>query len=241
MAGSLLLCAAVPFNLPPDSLGARRLRRKDVPVTEDTGQQLVMAAVAAEAAEAVQFVLGPRHRHPGPGLLPPSPTYTLAKLGGARCPPNTPLASASFTFDLGAEADCEEDEEKKIPEKKNRKRRRLCSFSTSSPATRRVPHKKPVAEPSKSGLPTPLRDSGIIPKMQFYKEVQEAAADTEDGVKEEKWRNLGASLRNIADMFGERRDKELSLGIGDSDILPDGVWAAVLKYVFWKFFFKSFK
>ena len=239
MAGSLLLCAAVPFNLPADSLGARRLRRKEVLVTEDTRQQLVMAAVAAEAAEAVQFVLGPRHRHPAPSL-PPSPTYTLGKLGGARCPPNTPLDTTTFTFDLGEEADCEEDEEEKIPEKKNRKRRRLCSFSTSSPATRRVPHKKPVAEPSNPGLPTPLRDSGIIPKMQFYKEVQEAVADTEDGVKdEEKWRKLGASLRNIADMFGDRRDKEL--GLGNADILPDGVLAAVLKYVFWKFFFKSFK
>ena len=168
-----------------------------------------------------------------------SPTYTLGKLGGARCPPNTPLAT-TFTFDLGEEADCEEDEDEKIPEKKNRKRRRLCSFSTSSPATRRVPHKKPAAEPSNSGLPTPLRDSGIIPKMQFYKEVQEAVADTEDGVEdEEKWRRLGASLRNIADMFGDRRDKEL--GLGNADILPDGVLAAVLKYVFWKFFFKSFK
>ena len=46
-------------------------------------------------------------------------------------------------------------------------------------------------------------------------------------------------MRYIADMFGDRRDKEL--GLRNVDILPDGVLAAVLKYVFWKFFFKSFK
>lgn len=256
----LLLYGAVPFNFPEDSIASRRRRKTGaMPQTGADPQlsldQTVMLAVATEAAEAIQFMLGPRHRARQTSA---SPQYRNPELKCYRGPPNTPAHKLSFDFDIsGTDADRSESEsstddesDSRMEETKKanmtRKRRRMVSFSDSAPNTRRVPHKKQTDEQSSrkihsrkkksSSIPSSdLTDGAVIPRLDFLSAVQKAVSESGDEVTEQKWKNLGKSLRTIADKFGgvstgkQARAKEITL-----DSLPNGMWSAVITYVFWK-------
>jgi len=247
----LMLYGAIPFNYPEGSLADRR-RRKNGRVDE-----MVMMQVATEAADAIQFVLGPRHR--SSSFSSPSPSYRIPDMN-TKCPPNTPINKFTFDFEQTAnDADCSEsdtttDDEgflKAICKNENmtRKRRRLCSFSNSSPVTRRVPNKKKIDETEARKIllttskkdcmkqkPPPFQkdvaDSSIVSRLSFYSEVQEAIDNNNEKLPEEKWKKLGKSLRAIADKFGNKQGTSKEM---PTDLLPNGVWSAVISYVFWKF------
>ena len=232
MVTQLLTFGAVPFNMPADSIANRR-RRKNSATPEI---QELSRMVAGDTAEAINFILGPNYR-PGPSSSLTSPVYILPEKM-VRCPPNTPENKNTFDFDSANDADCSsaDDEEVRCVKNKNRKRKRLISFSNSAASTRRVPHKKTASETTETA---PL--DSIVPRLHFYQDVQEVVRDdvvdmTE--TDEEKWRRMGQSLRNIADNFGQSQADSSSRDC--LDMIPNGVWAAVFKYVFWKFF-KGFK
>jgi hypothetical protein len=249
----LMLYGAVPFAFPDDTIAGRRARRTGG--RADLSLEQVTRLVASEAAEAIQFMLGPRHRERSNSAS--SPTYPNPELKSYRCPPNSP--TDKFNFDFAAtDADAEESESATDDEvdgqkadsrnEDSRKRRRVVSFSGSAPAARRVPHKKPTDDRagrkilSRKKPDRPASDQTdsrtVLPRLNFFAEVQKAAGNvTEDEVSEQKWRDLGKSLRAIADRFGglapapmgRRRQKELTV-----DSLPNGLWSAVISYVFWK-------
>ena len=99
----LMLYGAVPFNLPEDSLAGRRSRKSGAMPETTSLDRLVMLQVANEAAEAIQFILGPNHR-PTPAA---SPAYRTPELKSYRCPPNTPNHHNMTSFDFAAtDADC---------------------------------------------------------------------------------------------------------------------------------------
>jgi len=245
----LLLYGAIPFNYPKDSLADRR-RRKNGRVDEE-----VMMQVATEAADAIQFVLGPRHR--SSSFSAPSPSYRIPDIK-TKCPPNTPIDNFAFDFEqIANDADCSESEtttddeglSKSVCKNENttRKRRRLCSFSNSTPVSRRVPNKKKYDEPrarkdsstssskdckkQPSLLDNDLTDGSFVSRLSFYSGVQEVVDKNNEKIPIEKWKRLGKSLRNIADKFGKTQgtSKEIS-----PDVLPNGVWSAVISYVLWK-------
>ena len=244
----LLLYTAVPFNYPADSIAARR-GRKAVPGVGVTLEQQVMLQVAAEAAQAIHFLLGPGHR---PRPTPASPAYTNPELKSCRCPPNTPTAKTSFDFsatDADVESSDDDEEEKgdKRNEDSSRKRRRLVSFSDSAAGSRRVPHKKLTDDKSGRKILTrkkpasravggrDLTDGAVMPRLNFFAEVQAAAGVDDHEVVEQRWRNLGKSLRAIADRFaGSSKAKTSSAKKVNMDALPNGVWSAVISYVLWK-------
>lgn len=242
MAVPLLMIGAVPFNLPRDSIASRRQRKID----NLDPQQMMVAQMVSQAVDAVQFVLGPRHR-PAP-TLPSSPTYKLPEKM-IRCPPNTPDTKLSFDFDPGNEADADssEAEDKNKPSLKIRKRKRVCSFSKASASSRRVPHKKPTVTQSTQtdehhrGQDDIPDHSAALPRLQFYQDVQTAANINDQGVDEEKWKRLGSSLRTIADSLGhgyqQSGKKEQPSG---TELMSDSVLSAVFKLLFWKFI-RSFK
>ena len=254
----LMLYGAVPFNLPEDSLAARRARKsRAIPETTMTSlDRLLLVQVANEAAEAIQFILGPNHR----ARPEASPAYRNPELKSYRCPPNTPNHKmASFDF-AATDADCsdlstdDEDkfEKKKRNEESSRKRRRLVSFSDSSASSRRVAHKKPTDE--KSGRKILARkkkennsaqtlmtdDDTIAPRLNFFAEVQRAAGEDIDKAADQNWQKLGKSLRAIADRFGSSNNptsphkKKNPTSFKSIDSLPNGIWSAVISYVFWK-------
>ena len=253
MAMDLMLYGAIPFNYPEGSLADRRRRKQGTTVGVD---EMVMLQVASEAAEAIQFVLGPRHR--SGSFSSPSPSYRIPDIK-MKCPPNTPNSKFAFDFDQTEnDADCSEsdsstdDEEFLKPNCKNenmtRKRRRLCSFSNAAPVTRRVPNKKKIDETTARKIlsttskkdhmkqkPTPspkdVTDGSIVSRLSFYSEVQKAVNKKEE-LPEDKWKNLGKSLRAIADKFGNKQGTSNAMS---TDVLPNGVWSAVISYVFWKF------
>ena len=248
----LMLYGAVPFNIPDGSIAARRARKTGAH-TELTLDQLVMLHIANDAEEAIQFMLGPRHQVRNTSA---SPSYRNPEITSYRCAPNTPVQTLSFDF-AATDGDCSESETSVEDEQdlrsgarseSGRKRRRLVSFSCSAPHTRRVPHKKLNDErcdrkilsckklsPAPSSGPD-LTDCTTLPRLNFFAEVQKAAGDGAEEATEHTWRSLGKSLRAIADRSSEavqgnrRRAKEISL-----EDLPNGVWSAVITYVFWKF------
>ena len=262
----LMLYGAVPFNLPDDSLAARRARKNGANLEQQrlSLDQLVMLQVANEAAEAIQFILGPSHR-PRPAASP-SPSYRNPELKSYRCPPNTPSHhSAGTSFDFTAtDADCsdlstDDDEVDSKPSSRNqnsssRKRRRLVSFSDSSASSRRVAHKKVTDEnsgrkilarkkhPNNSTNASCLTDDDrMAPRLSFFAEVQKAVGEDVDDVVEQKWRKLGKSLRAIADRFAtsnnttsDHNKMQSPIKMKSFDSLPNGIWSAVLTYVFWK-------
>ena len=264
----LMLYGAVPFNLPDDSLAARRARKNGANLEQQrlSLDQAVMLHVANEAAEAIQFILGPSHR-PRPATSP-SPSYRNPELKSYRCPPNTPSHhSAGTSFDFTAtDADCSElstddDEVDSKPSSRNqnnssaRKRRRLVSFSDSSASSRRVAHKKVADEnsgirkilarkkhPNNSTNASCLTDDDMVaPRLSFFAEVQKAVGEDVDDVVEQKWRKLGKSLRAIADRFAtsnnttsDHNKMQSPIKMNSFDSLPNGIWSAVLTYVFWK-------
>ena len=256
----LMLYGAVPFNLPEDSLAARRARKSSRAMPESMSlDRLVMLQVANEAAEAIQFILGPNHR-PRPVA---SPAYRNPELKSYRCPPNTPNHKMT-SFDFAAtDADCsdlstDEDDEfegNRRNEDSSRKRRRLVSFSDSSASSRRVAHKKATDEKSgrkilarkkqENNLPAQTTslmtdDDTVAPRLNFFAEVQRAVGEDIDEVAEQNWRKLGKSLRAIADRFGtsnnptSRRKKQTPTSFKSIDSLPNGIWSAVISFVFWK-------
>ena len=279
----LMLYGAVPFNLPDDSLAARRARKNGANLEQQrlSLDQLVMLQVANEAAEAIQFILGPSHR-PRPAATPsPSPSYRNPELKSYHCPPNTPSHhSAGTSFDFTAtDADCsdlstDDDEVDSKPSSRNqnsssRKRRRLVSFSDSSASSRRVAHKKVADEnsgrkifahkkvadenssrkilarkkhPNNSTNASRLTDDDrMAPRLSFFAEVQKAVGEDVDDVVEQKWRKLGKSLRAIADRFAtsnnttsDHNKMQSPIKMNSFDSLPNGIWSAVLTYVFWK-------
>ena len=266
----LMLYGAVPFNLPDNSLASRRARKNGANVEQQrlSLDQLVMLQVANEAAEAIQFILGPSHR-PRPAASPsPSPSYRNPELKSYRCPPNTPSHhSAGTSFDFTAtDADCsdlstDDDEVDSKPSSRNqnnssaRKRRRLVSFSDSSASSRRVAHKKVADEnsgsrkilarkkhPNNSTNTSRLTDGDIVaPRLSFFAEVQKAVGEDVDDVVEQKWRKLGKSLRAIADRFAtsnnttsDHNKMQSPIKMNSFDSLPNGIWSAVLTFVFWK-------
>ena len=262
----LMLYGAVPFNLPDDSLAARRARKNGANLEQQrlSLDQLVMLQVANEAAEAIQFILGPSHR-PRPAASP-SPSYRNPELKSYRCPPNTPSHhSAGTSFDFTAtDADCsdlstDDDEVDSKPSSRNqnsssRKRRRLVSFSDSSASSRRVAHKKVADEnssrkilarkkhPNNSTNASRLTDDDrMAPRLSFFAEVQKAVGEDVDDVVEQKWRKLGKSLRAIADRFAtsnnttsDHNKMQSPIKMNSFGSLPNGIWSAVLTYVFWK-------
>lgn len=253
----LMLYGAVPFNLPDDSLAARRARKSgSVPETMMSLDRLVMFQVANEAAEAIQFILGPNHR----ARPEASPAYRNPELKSYRCPPNTPNHKmASFDF-AATDADCsdlstdddDEFEGRRRNEESSRKRRRLVSFSDSSASSRRVAHKKATDEKSgrkilarkkkeNNSAQTLMTDDDIVaPRLNFFAEVQRAAGEDIDEAAEQNWRKLGKSLRAIADRFGTSNNqtsahkKQDPTNFKSIDSLPNGIWSAVISYVFWK-------
>ena len=256
----LMLYGAVPFNLPEDSLAARRGRKSSGAMPETMSlDRLVMLQVANEAAEAIQFILGPNHR----ARPAASPAYRNPELKSCRCPPNTPNHKMT-TFDFAAtDADCSDlstDEDNALEgsrrkEDSSRKRRRLVSFSDSSASSRRVAHKKVTDEksgrkilarkkqPNNSTPPaTSLMtdDDTVVPRLNFFAEVQRAVGEDMDEVAEQNWRKLGKSLRAIADRFGTtnnqtaRHKKQSPTSFNSIDSLPNGIWSAVISFVFWK-------
>ena len=235
MALTLLTCGAVPFNLPVNSnnIAKRRQRKNGAGVYPEQLQYNPEEMVRLATVDAVQFVIGPNYR---PGVS--SPTYRIPQKM-IKCPPNTPNNAMSFEFDLGTEADCSasEEESENLSKKKNRKRRRLCSFSNSTPSSRRVPNKKKADtqdHQTQTEMSQDLPDHlDIVPRLTFYQDVQKAA-DPESITLEdqERWRKLGSSLRNIADKFEQQNGVTISKDV--TDIVPNGVWTAVLKYIFWK-------
>ena len=248
MALSILNIGAVPFYTNDNNKSLSFRRRGNV---FNLGQVEELQRMTEEnLVDALEFIRGPNYR-PGPNDHLSSPTYTLPSK--IMCPPNTPNNQQSFDFDADADTSDSEADFSKI--KKTRKRRRLCSFSTSTASSRRVPHKKTSHEVVNNveSLDVVPDHSGILPRLGFYHDVQEAVleerlgdhqgdcdADDDDEVKE-KWKRLGSSLRNIADKFGQSQGD--GVGAGKDvllDVIPNGVWAAVFKYVFWKFF-KGFK
>ena len=214
-------CAAVPFT----TTGRAGLREP----APDPLQPLLQRLLAAEAAQAVEFVLGPRYR-------PDPPAVSLAL---PRCPPNSPTTATSFTFEQGWEADCSSQEEEEETGR-GRKRRRLCSFSSTAPAARRVPHKKQVDERtarmilsgSRRNAGSDLLDGAATSRLQFYSTVQRAAGEPGTAVAQESWACLGRNLRQIADKFGGKRGSAEKAA--SERILSNGVWSAVLTYFFWK-------
>jgi len=263
----LLLYGAVPFNLPEDSIVARRRRKTGIGPQNQAGDpqlsldQTMMLAVATEAAEAIQFILGPRHRSRHTSA---SPQYRNPELKSYRCPPNTPARKISaFDFDIsGIEADRSESESSTDDDNKSRmeetkkssvtrKRRRLVSFSEAAPTSRRVPHKKPAEKKSvrkinsrqknsSSNPSSDLTDGATISKLSFFSAVQKVVNESDEEIPEKKWKNLGKSLRAIADRFGgdshgkqTQRCKNITMDT-PWDALPNGMWSAVLTYVFWK-------
>ena len=266
----LMLYGAVPFNLPHNSLAGRRTRKNGANLEQQrlSPDQLVMLQVANEAAEAIQFILGPSHRPIRPAASPsPSPSYRNPELKSYRCPPNTPSHhSAGTSFDFTAtDADCsdlstDDDEVDSKPSSRNqnssstRKRRRLVSFSDSSASSRRVAHKKVADEnssrkilarkkhPNNSTNASRLTDDDrMAPRLSFFAEVQKAVGEDVDDVVEQKWRKLGKSLRAIADRFAtsnnttsDHNKMQSPTKMNSFDSLPNGIWSAVLTYVFWK-------
>ena len=264
----LMLYGAVPFNLPDDSLAARRARKNGANLEQQrlSLDQLVMLQVANEAAEAIQFILGPSHRPRPAASQSPSPSYRNPELKSYRCPPNTPSHhSAGTSFDFTAtDADCsdlstDDDEVDSKPSSRNqntssRKRRRLVSFSDSSASSRRVAHKKVADEnssrkilarkkhPNNSTNASRLTDDDkVAPRLSFFAEVQKAVGEDVDDVVEQKWRKLGKSLRAIADRFAtsnnttsDHNKMQSPIKMNSFDSLPNGIWSAVLTYVFWK-------
>merc|ERR1712113_45741 len=136
----------------------------------------------------------------------------------------------------------------------SRKRRRLVSFSDSSASSRRVAHKKVADEnsgrkilarkkhPNNSTNTSRLTDGDIVaPRLSFFAEVQKAVSEDVDDVVEQKWRKLGKSLRAIADRFAtsnnttsDHNKMQSPIKMKSFDSLPNGIWSAVLTYVFWK-------
>ena len=262
----LMLYGAVPFNLPHNSLAGRRARKNGANLEQQrlSLDQVVMLQVANEAAEAIQFILGPSHR-PRPATSP-SPSYRNPELKSYRCPPNTPSHhSAGTSFDFTAtDADCsdlstDDDEVDFKPSSRNqnsssRKRRRLVSFSDSSASSRRVAHKKVADEnssrkilarkkhPNNSTNASRLTDDDkVAPRLSFFAEVQKAVGEDVDDVVEQKWRKLGKSLRAIADRFAtsnnttsDHNKMQSPIKVNSFDSLPNGIWSAVLTFVFWK-------
>ena len=247
----LMLYGAVPFNFTDDSIAARRGRKTEVQ-PELSLDQVLMLEVANEAADAIQFMLGPRHRARHTST---SPSYRNPEIKSYRCPPNTPVHKLSFDF-TATDADCSDSETSAeegqdsrpgISNQSNRKRRRLVSFSSSAPDTRRVPHKKPTDNNSGRkifsrkkkwsalGSGPDLTDGAILPSLNFFAEIQKAAGDCAEEAMEQRWRKLGKSLRAIADRFSgvglrkRRQAKEISL-----DALPNSLWSVIVSYVFWK-------
>ena len=236
MAVPLLMVGAVPFNLPRESIASRRQK---IPPQLDP-QQVLLAQVVAEAADAVQFILGPQHRS---GTSSSSPSYRLPleKMTPGP-PPNTPHTKLQFEFDPGHEADCSDEEVENKTVDKTRKRRRVCSFSNSTPSSRRVPNKKPATVSQETQTETvvssSLDHSSIVPRLHFYQEIQTVADRT--GVDEDRWKKIGASLRNIADRLGHHHQRNKKNVLVETDPLPGGIWMTVFKYFFWKFC-QSFK
>ena len=264
----LMLYGAVPFNLPDDSLAARRSRKSGAMSETTSLDRLVMLQVATEAAEAIQFILGPNHR----ARPAASPAYRNPELKSYRCPPNTPTDQHKTTsFDFAAtDADCsdlstDDDEEEKFEgsslrkEESSRKRRRLLSFSDSSASSRRVAHKRATDEKSgrkmlarkkQENISTPppsaqtasqmTDDETVVPRLNFFAEVQRAVGEDIDEAAAQSWRKLGKSLRVIADRFGttnnptSSRKKQSPTSFKSIDSLPNGIWSAVISYVFWK-------
>ena len=252
----LMLYGAVPFNYPEGSLAERRRRKQGTTMGVD---EMVMLQVASEAAEAIQFVLGPRHR--SNSFSSPSPSYRIPEMK-MKCPPNTPTSKFTFDFDQTEnDADCsgndsssdEETYSKSNCKNENmtRKRRRLCSFSNSAPVTRRVPNKKKIDETTARKIlstsskkdhakqkptlsPKDVTDGSIVSRLSFYSEVQKAV-NNQTELPEDKWKNLGRSLRTIADKFGNRQTSTSASKDISPATLPNGVWSAVFSYVFWKF------
>ena len=256
----LMLYGAMPFNLPEDSLAGRRARKSVTTPERMSLDRLVMLQVANEAAEAIQFILGPNHR-PRPAA---SPSYRNPELKSYRCPPNTPNQLTSFDF-AATDADCSDlstDDAAELDQStrkqdSSRKRRRLVSFSDSSASCRRVAHKKPTDEKSgrkiisrkkqqnNSTTSTPTTslmtdDDTVAPRLNFFAEVQRAVGEDMDEVVEQNWKKLGKSLRAIADRFGTTSNatfphkKQSRANLKSIDALPNGIWSAVISFVFWK-------
>ena len=156
MAVPLLMVGAVPFNPPSDSLAGRRQRR-NMNIGENIDTEQMILDMVTEAAEAVQFVLGPRHRMRSNSTSSRRYTVNSAQVK-MTAPPNTPNNKISFTYpnivingtavsDNDAdESSCDENGEQEVtnnrPATSTRKRRRLTSFSGTKSELRRVPHKK---------------------------------------------------------------------------------------------------
>lgn len=125
-------------------------------------------------------------------------------------------------------------------ENMTRKRRRLCSFTNSAPFTRRVPNKKKCDK--KRFIPTsPEQDSlasqeevdnvSTDARLKFSSVAQEEFGKNEKEIPVEKWKNLGRSLRAIADKFANKEGKSKKMS---ADVNGYCVWTAVIGYAYWK-------
>ena len=233
MTTKLILFGAVPFKDCEGSIAQRR--RKKNAITEPI-DELLMLQVASEAAEAIQFVLGPRHR---------SQSFSSTNRSSVQCPPNTPINKFSFDFENDADNEDSSDEaskRKEASQEKTLKRKRLCSFSGAAPNIRRVPNKKSspapkdtLAKTQTKNLPQKMTndvtDGSIVSRLSFYSEVQKAVGSNKEILPEEQWRNLGGQLRKIADRFAGKSGTSKAVS---TEVLPNKVWSAILSFVFWK-------
>jgi len=186
---SLLQVGAVPFQMSRDGVGERR-RNSSLSQTDE-----MMMRVVAEAAQAVQFILGPGHRQTPVSsqsftVLNPEAKMTV--------PPNTPVIAGEFIFpeivplnveDSGNDADesdlnedSSEDkprEEKCLLNENNRKRRRVVSFSGARPQLRRVPNKKVAPE---NIIAPPSSFANSSPPSSFANSSPQESIDSTDNV-----------------------------------------------------------
>ena len=83
-------------------------------------------------------------------------------------------------------------------------------------------------------------DDTVVPRLNFFAEVQRVVGEDIDEAAAQSWRKLGKSLRAIADRFGTTnkptspQKKQSPASFKSIDSLPNGIWSAVLSYVFWK-------